>query len=311
MAQNDSNIDIEKIEGKSLFIGAVVNILMALAGWYTFFITNSEALLLDGNFSFIAGISTFVAVIIVNKRHKKTKIFPFGRYFYESLFVFFKGVMILGITIGAFTQNIVKVIDYSNGEPFEKLNAGPILLYSILMGVLCFSLSFYFKRSNKRISNQSSILEVESKTSFVDGFLSLSVGLALILTTLVPETSSWSFLLFIGDALVVILLCLYMFQIPVKVIKNALIELGGGVLQEESLRQSMLNEAQAYLPDWMSLKEEYISKLGSSYFVVLYIQPHKETFSVHEIDAVRDAIYNDFVQKYRNVQVELILSKNL
>lgn len=87
--------------------------------------------------------------MVVKMKHKRTKVFPFGRYFYESFFVFFKGLLILGITIGALFQNVIKIIDYLNGEKFQTLNPEPILYYSALMGVICFALAFYYKRKNK------------------------------------------------------------------------------------------------------------------------------------------------------------------
>ena len=44
----------DQIESSALKIGVVVNLLMAIAGWVAFSLTGSEALLLDGNFSFIS-----------------------------------------------------------------------------------------------------------------------------------------------------------------------------------------------------------------------------------------------------------------
>jgi len=63
---------------------------MAIAGWITYSITNSDAMLLDGNFSFTATLSLSAAIMIIVLRHNKSGTYPFGNYFYESFFVFLR-----------------------------------------------------------------------------------------------------------------------------------------------------------------------------------------------------------------------------
>ncbi|WP_298536697.1 cation transporter [uncultured Algibacter sp.] len=300
---------LEKIEIKGLKAGVFANILMAIAGWYAYSITNSEALFLDGNFSFIAALSTIVAIMIVKIKHKRTEVFPFGRYFHESFFVFFKGLLILGVTIGALFQNVIKIIDYTNGEKFQTLNPKPILYYSAVMGVICFSLAFYYKKKNKELGGMSSILNVEGKTAMIDGFLSVAVGLALFLTTLVPSDSSISFLLYIGDAMVVIILALYLLGIPVKVIKDTFVEMGGGVIQNVEVKSDILDILNSNLPDDFKLAAHYISKTGSGYFVVVYILPKTDEVSVMRLNKTRMAILNDLKLKYLNVEVEIVVGQ--
>ncbi|WP_282124669.1 cation transporter [Algibacter mikhailovii] len=300
---------LERIEIKGLRAGVFANILMSVAGWYAYTITNSEALLLDGNFSFIAAISTWVAILIVKMKHKKTHVFPFGRYFHESFFVFFKGLLILGVTIGALFQNAIKIIDYINGEKFQTLNPKPILYYSAVMGVICFVLAFYYNKKNKELNGMSSILNVEGKTAMIDGFLSIAVGIALFLTTLVPAESQFSFLLYIGDAIVVLILALYLLGIPIKVIKEAFVEMGGGVIQDKAIKLDILNVLEHNLPPEFEMTAQYISKTGSGFFVVMYLNPNSEMVSVSKIDDVRRSILTKLRAKYHNVEVELVIGQ--
>lgn len=83
-------MNIEKIEGRALVVGIIVNLIMAIAGWTTYYFSKSEAVLLDGNFSVIVSITTLIAMIIAKRKYIKTKNFPFGSYVYESFFVLFK-----------------------------------------------------------------------------------------------------------------------------------------------------------------------------------------------------------------------------
>lgn len=301
--------ELEKIEIKGLKAGVFANILMAIAGWYAYSLTNSEALFLDGNFSFIAALSTIVAIMIVKIKHKRTEVFPFGRYFHESFFVFFKGLLILGVTIGALFQNTIKIIDYTNGEKFQALNPKPILYYSAIMGLICFSLAFYYRKKNKELCGMSSILNVEGKTAMIDGFLSVAVGIALFLTTLVPADSGFSFLLYIGDAIIVIALALYLLRIPIKVIKDTFVEMGGGVIQNEDVKSDILGVLNKTLPEDFKLVAHYISKTGSGYFVVVYILPKTDMVAVTRLNKTRVDILNDLKQKYLNVEVEIVVGQ--
>lgn len=298
------------IEVKGLIGGVIANLLMAVAGWYAYSTTNSDALLLDGNFSFIAAITTWISIFIVRRKHNRTDTFPFGSYFYESFFVFFKGLLILGVTIGAMFENSIKIIDFINGETFEILNPQPILVYSVVMVLICFVLSYYYNYCNKQINGQSSILGVGSKEFYIDGFLSLAVGAALLLTTRVDPESSLSFLLYIGDAIVVILVSLFLIKVPVGIIKNAVIEMGAGVLQNQSEKEDILEKVKSKLPVDFELSKYYISKTGSLYLVVLYIAPTTNDINVNQIDVTRKAIIEDLVLHYQNVEVELVIGNS-
>ncbi len=182
-------IEIDSVETKALRIGIFISLLMAIAGWITYYFSGSDAMLLDGldgNFSFISVFAGIVAIIISNKKHQKTKTFPFGSYVYEALFVLIKGVLILGIVLVSGLQNTLKIIAYLEGDHIEAVVIGPILIYVIVISILCFGLYFFYKSKNNAINNKSSILQVETKSSLLDGFMSLGIGLVFMVIWLLP-----------------------------------------------------------------------------------------------------------------------------
>ena len=105
-------INTDNVEVSALKIGVLINLMMAVAGWVAYSVTGSEALLLDGNFSFISSLTTVGAILIIKSKHKRTVVFPYGRYFYESFFTLSKGVLTLGLTVAALFQNIIKILDF-------------------------------------------------------------------------------------------------------------------------------------------------------------------------------------------------------
>jgi len=277
------------IETSALKIGVVINVIMAIAGWVAYSVTGSEALFLDGNFSFISSITTVGAIIIIHKKHKRTAVFPYGRYFYESFFTLSKGILILGVIIAAVFQNVIKIIRYFEGESLERLKTGPIVIYMILMVFLCFGLAYLFHSKNKKINFKSSILAVETKASKIDGFMTIAVGIALVLTTFVPDNSKLSFLLYIGDAIIVILMALLLLKTPFDVIKEGFIELGGG-----------------FIPDTLQMENCHVSKTGSSHLVLIYASSKEQTLDLKVLTNFRRSIHKKIEENFPNAEVEIV-----
>ena len=53
---------------------------------------------------------------------------------------------------------------------------------------------------------------------------------------LLPENSAFDFLKSIGDAIIVLIMCLIFFTLPLKIIKESFIELGGGIMQDTATK---------------------------------------------------------------------------
>ena len=219
----NTSIEIDIVENKALKVGIFISLLMAIAGWITYYYSGSDAMLLDGNFSFISVFAGVIAIIISNKKHQKTKTFPFGSYVYEALFVLIKGILILGIVLVSGLQNTLKIIAYLKGKPIENVVVGPILIYVVIISVLCFALYFFYKSKNKIIDNKSSILHVETQSTLLDGFMSLGIGLVFMIIWLLPADTSFDFLKSIGDAIIVLIMCLVFFTMPFKIIRDSFI----------------------------------------------------------------------------------------
>ena len=134
-------------------------------------------------------------------------------------------------------DNSLKIIDYFKGKHIEPVVIGPILIYVIVISILCFALYFFYKSKNNSIDNKSSILQVESKSTLLDGFMSLGIGLVFMVIWLLPVQSSFDFLKSIGDAIIVLIMCLVFFTMPLKIIRESFIEIGGGLLQDNATKE--------------------------------------------------------------------------
>jgi predicted Co/Zn/Cd cation transporter (cation efflux family) len=299
-------MDIDKIENKALRLGIFISFIMALAGWITYYFTDSEAMLLDGNFSMISVVASIIALIISKRKHEKTKTFPFGSYVFESLFVFVKGLLILGVIIVAGVQNSIKIIDFINGVNIEPVKIDFILYYVALITILCFSLFLYFRSMNKRVDFKSPILKIETQSSLVDGFLTLGIGIVFIVILLIPENSPLAFMNSIGDAIIVLVICLLFITMPLKILRDSFIEIGGGVLQDNSSKQLIEKAIEESLSPSFIKQSSYISKLGSSYFIAVFITSKSDVIHLDNIETFRKDVLNLLIPKFQNVKIEVI-----
>ncbi len=306
----NTSIQIDTVENKALKVGIFISLLMAVAGWVTYYYSGSDAMLLDGNFSFISVFAGVIAIIISNKKHKKTKTFPFGSYVYEALFVLIKGILILGIVLVSGLQNTLKILNYLKGKPIENVVIGPILIYVVIISVLCFALYFFYKSKNRIIDNKSSILHVETKSTLLDGFMSLGIGLVFMIIWLLPAQSSFDFLKSIGDAIIVLIMCLIFFTMPLKIIRDSFIELSGGILQDTATKEIAEKTIIDALPPNLTKQSIYISKLGSSYFILVYLSSNTNTIDLSNIEILRKNIQEGLTQTLTNVKLEIIVSNN-
>jgi len=300
-------MDIDIIENKALRIGIFLSFIMALAGWTTYYFTDSQAMLLDGNFSMISVVASIIALIISKRKHEKTKTFPFGSYVYESLFIFIKGILILGVIFFAGVQNIMKIIDFMNGVEIEPIKVDLILYYVAFITLLCFGLFLYFRSMNHKVGFQSSILKIETQSALVDGALSLGIGIVFIVISLIPENSPLAFMTSIGDAIIVLIICLLFINMPLKIIRDAFIELGGGVLQDNPSKQLIEKAIDASLSPAFVKQASYISKLGSSYFIAVFVTSESGVIHLDSIETFRKDVLKLLHPQFQNVKIEVIV----
>ena len=142
----------KKIELKSLIVSSVVNFIMAVAGIVVFCITNLQALFLDGVFSLIAFISTIMAIVFSITSKKKNKSYPTGMFFLEPLYGIIKAILMFVLLATSLYESGATAFTYFNSGVGATIYFDPILPYTIIMVIMCFSLSYYNKKQNEKIN---------------------------------------------------------------------------------------------------------------------------------------------------------------
>ena len=297
------------IERQSIRIGILANLVMALSGWGVYYLSGSQALLLDGNMSFILFLSSIVALKIAEIKAVRSETFPFGLFVTEALYSLVKGLLLLGVIISAFTSNGGKILQYLAGEPIAMIKTGPIIYYAVAMVAICWGLSAFYYIQNKKLQGNSSMLAVDQKASLIDGVLSASTGAVLVVIGYIEQGSSWDFLLYIGDALLVVVLAISMLGQPIRIIREAFVELAGGKVQDDKKHQAIAQKVNQALTD-IGLKAESlnISKTGSSYLVIVGLSLDAlSNEQSRQVMVVKSSLQGSLASDLTFVDVEMVL----
>lgn len=296
------------VEKKALYASAAINLMMAFSGWLAYHYSNSQAILLDGNYSFIAFFITLIAIRITLIKTKLTETFPFGQYVYEALFSFGKGLMVIGILLVALIMSISRISHYSNGSPVDVLNTDTVLIYTLVMLMMCVPLALYCRNQNKKINDSSMILRAEYIGSKTDAIMSFSTGLVLFSIGFLDINGPFGFLYYLGDAILVIVLILFLVKDPIVLARDSFVEMAGGTLQDKKEKQRI----EAILSESLTLdliKDSYISKTGSNYFIVAYVNSQEiENIGLKHLEQLRNNTLAALKLKYQHVMFEIAIA---
>ena len=290
----------KQIESKSLVVSCIVDLLMSGAGFAIFFITNIQALFLDGFFSLIAFCSCLTALSISKISNRKTKNYPGGLYFLEPLYAIFKSLLTLFLLVISVIGTAKVAWNYFTHGVGEPLMIEPIIPYAVIMLIMCFGLGFFNRSQNRKTNNASTILTAEAKGNFVDGILSFGVGVSALLLKLIDINSSLGFLHYTGDFFITTILVLFSIKEPVDVLIASFRELSGGAAVNKELKDTVCRFVEKDLKGIIPLQKCEVYKIGMHIKVCIYIACNVD---YSKIQAAKRNILKDICTIYENTEV--------
>lgn len=298
-----------KIETKAMSIGILLNFVMAFAGIYMYLTTNINAIFLDGTFSLMEGTSCIVAVIITKLSSRGHKVFPDGLYILEPLYSLVKCFVcfgLIGFSTYEATMKLYKYIAFDEGVPLQ-LDA--VVIYTVIMVTLCLILSYIFYLYNKKTNMTSTILTAETKTAFVDGMLSLGIGLTAFLLKFISIDSSLGFLYYIGDSAMTLALVMVVVREPIIILKECFIELTHGVMQKESIVEPInliVDKCKTDYPAF-AITNVKIYKTGKMLDVSLSVEPVENTGALLQVKDYKKALAAELQNEFPLITVNMIM----
>lgn len=294
--------DTFQTEKNAIKLVMIGDVIMAILGLTFYYMTHSQAILMDGVYPFIdmvAGLLTLRVATLISKQANQNQ--PFGYAIYEPLLNFIKGIMVLVVIIFATYASVHALF-----EGGRQVVADIAVFYAIVASLLGFVLSYFLYRMNK--TAKSALIDVDLQGWVTGGVLSLAVGLSFGLSMWLENTEYKDWVPY-TDPLVILVLVLLMLPMPLRVLKeNGLQLIGRFENTETSKRIEALVRQELKEDMFIDFQMRYL-QLGRSIYIQLYIQMEPDAnFSLQAADEFRNHLYQKLQQQYDYLAVDVIFT---
>lgn len=296
----------KQIERKALGVGIIINILMVVAGAIVFFMTGLKAMFLDTTFTVISVVSGLVATYLSSRTVRTTERFPNGMFALEPIYAICKAIFTLSLLVFSFLDVAQVAWDYFVLGVGERASFGPVVIYQILTVATCFGLLMYYRRQNARIGDSSMMLRAEAQSTLVDGMISFGIGLAAMVLVLLPAGGPLDFLHYTGDFFITTVIVILAVKEPVEVLRDAFVELVGGVHDDDETNTFVEQAAQRHLPANTEYEKTMIFKTGMNYTVDVYLAGTGESIDVADLVECKRSLERELKHRLHIVDVDLV-----
>ena len=187
------------------------------------------------------------------------------------------------------------------------METGPVIPYTILMVIICFSLSYYNRRQNAKIGNLSTMIAAESKGNFVDGVISAGVGIAIFMLYFVDVAGPLSFLHYTGDFFITVVLVLISYREPINALVYSFKELAQSQNQDESLQRQVQEIVADHLADPENDLTVMIFKQGMHLIIRLHLPNQHNQTLLDQLVASKDQVHTSLQENFERVRLEILL----
>ena len=281
------------LERKALIVGIVINVLQVLAGMAVFFMTGLKAMFLDFSFTAISVLSGMVAVYLSSRTVRTTERFPNGMFALEPIYAICKAIFTMSLLVYSLIDVCRVAYDYFVFGSGERIETGPVVIYEILTVIVC-------------IGDSSTMLTAECKSTLVDGSMSFGIGVVAIFLMLLPAGGPLDFLHYTGDFFITVALVALTIKEPFSVLKEAFVELVGGVHDDDETNAYVEAEAQRHLPANTDYEQTLIFKTGMNYTVDVYLSGIGETIDVADLIECKRSLEKELSKRLHIVDVDFV-----
>ncbi len=300
----------KRAERHALVVGIIVNTLCAAAGLAVFFMTGLKAMFLDSAFTWISVVSGIVAAFLSTHSMRTSERFPNGKFALEPMYAIMKALLTLSLLLFSVmdvTQEAVEYLRFGEGEP---VRAAPVVVYEAIVVFACFALYGYYRRCNRRLGSTSTMLAAETNSTMIDGLMSFGIGVMALVLLLLPHGTVLEPLRYTGDFFITVILAIATIREPFLVLKQALIELIGGVHDDETIGDFVTTQALSGLPSGLDLTRCDVFKTGMSFTVNVLLtaaEPHGGSqTSVADLIAYKHRLERSLVSRLHIVDVNIV-----
>ncbi|WP_298855717.1 cation transporter [uncultured Ruegeria sp.] len=296
------------LERRAMIMGMAGNLIMCGMGLYAGYLSQSQAIQLDGLFSLIGFAAAFLGLRVAQRiARQPDKFRPYGYAADEAIFVTFRALTLFGLVLFAMVNAVLSILGYLGGEPQPELNFGPMLPYFVAVGVLCLALSGFHWWSWVRTGRKSGLLKLEAQAAAFDGLVTAAAAVGLlgigylsdgVLAPIAP----------IGDSLVVLILCITVLAQYFRDFLAGLAELAGVTAQPQDLASARRAIRGSLQKDGGILRDLTLTKTGRSYLAIAYYDPARPV-RAKEMDQLTKTLNADVAAILTGAELCLVVTQ--
>jgi predicted Co/Zn/Cd cation transporter (cation efflux family) len=290
-------------EARALTLSAWAYAAMAGLGIGFYFLTRSEAILLDGAYNLISFLMTLVAQRVARLVDvPQTEDFHFGFAHFEPLLNTLRTLLIIGIGLYALASSVEAL--FHGGRP---LSAGHAVVYGALAASGCFMVSFRLRRAARHAA--SPLLRVDADNWFLNALLSTGVGLSFVFAYAIQSTRLSHWVPYVDPVLVTVLV-LVAVPGPLRTLADNLSQVLMAA-PEPGIQADIRGRVEAAVSQ---LQPSLVHVRMLPYGRFLYIQVHvllrqgHELGSVDVLDALRSGIHSSLAHIHPRLVLDVVFT---
>ena len=265
----------------------------------------SEAILLDGFFNFISLImaitSLWVSWLITQPSNRH---FQFDYLNFIPLVNVIKGLLIFTVSLFALASSVIAIL---NGG--RSLDAGLAVIYAIIAAAGCLIIALIQRHVGQKTN--SSMVIVDAQNWFVNGLISLSVGIAFTIVVLL-KGSPFEWFIPYSDSTIVILVVLVSIGVPIQIIIQSIRQL---LLAAPSSKiQRELNSILATAIEELPCTEYSVRMTETGQYIYVYLlwllPQQEESNKVKEVDRYRTIVTKALQAYHENLNLDIIFTED-
>lgn len=296
----------EQQERRAIKVSIGAGIFMVVLALFFSMIAHSEALLLDGLFSFINVIMALVTLQVTKLINRPDDArYHFGYWTYEPILNLAKGGLITLISLFAVGSAIIVLL---NGG--RNIVADMAIIYALIATSGCLLVAIYLKKVAKKCSSPT--ISVDAHNWLIDGIISGAVALAFILVYLLESFGITAFTPYADPVLVILLVC-GTIPIPLRIIRDNWRQIIGhapGSQTQEKVRSCIDSFFEASSEQDYNLR---LGEVGRLLYVQIYLL-REESMTIAETDVLREQLYDHLKEELKesspSLAVDFIFSAN-
>jgi predicted Co/Zn/Cd cation transporter (cation efflux family) len=290
MQEKMDTLKEQEILKQSIWVTAILAVMGIAFGLWV----NSQSIAFEGIYSIIDALMTFAALLVSKLiMGEGTRRFQYGYWHLEPLVAACNGTVLAITCLYALVNSINAIL-----EGGRKVNFEHAIIYTIIASIVSITMFFYIRSANKKV--RSEFLAIDAQGWLIGGSLALALCISFIAAILFSETRFEPFLLY-TDPLILIILSLFLIQIPLRTVWKAMHEvfIVTPVALDKKIHAVVDKISLHYQ---FKMYKTYVAKIGRAHFIEINIvtKPNFAIEGVSTLDRIRQEIASQLTDTYRN-----------